>query len=72
MTGQPLTEDSLRKALQELHDIGSVPERAPRKPIPRARYEERLRHFEETGDDTRLEILKLCYEPSDAWTEEKP
>ena len=72
MTGQPLTKESLQQALQEWYDrLGDVPVPV-RKPMPRARYEERKRHFEETGDEARLEYLVSCYEPTDIWDEEQP
>lgn len=72
MTEQPLTKESLRQALQEFYELGGIPTRGPRKPMPRARYEERERHFEETGDEARLEYLRVCYEPVDIWDEEQP
>lgn len=65
---QPLTKESLQQALQDLYD-GYQPDELVRKPIPRARYEERKRHFESTGDEARLELLRVCYEPVDLWEE---
>jgi hypothetical protein len=70
VTEQPLTEESLRQALQEFYNLGDVPE-SRRKPIRRAYYEERKRHFESTGDQARLEVLKIYFEPVDIWDEEQ-
>ncbi len=71
MTDQPLTKESLQQALQEFYD-GYAPDERVRKPIRRAYYEERKRHFEEMGDEARLELLRIAYEPTDIWDEEQP